>query len=137
MLVDKLHILYPQFEWKKCDIISKNEYYMTIGSYFSCMFTWLCILCTPHVLLYLVLFMEIKILRKSVKNLQKCPIKIWSRFESTFQWAILYPKWSWQSKNMKVWSSRSLIFMSNCHIHAPKCFIIFVMVHQNRLKFKT
>jgi hypothetical protein len=37
-----------------------------------------------------------KNIKKFERNLQKCPTRTSSRFESTFQWAILHPKWSCQ-----------------------------------------
>jgi hypothetical protein len=55
-----------------------------------------------------------------MRILQKHPTRNWLGFESTFQWAILYPKQSYQSKDMMVWSGCSLDFMTNFHIFGIK-----------------
>jgi hypothetical protein len=59
--------------------------------------------------------------KESMKNLLKCPTRIYSEFEQIFQWAILHPKWSCRKKDMMVWLSCSLTPKIPCTFFTEPC----------------
>jgi len=80
-----------------------------------------------------------KNIRESMRNFQKCLTRTKSKFESVFQWAILYQKRGFQSKDLMVWLDYSLVFYVSFNSILSFCIkdILqsFSKVPRNRLRF--